>query len=640
MPLFKAIVAAVLAVCWALTAAAEEVRIWTDLEGRTIEARLLSAEGDAVTIRRTDGRVFTFSIERLSPEDRAYVEEQSAASFPAIVMHRRPSEQTIHELIRFADEGRWKAVAERLRSELIKNYSGASPAPHIRDWYLVYRWMDLFQDEPFHRELQPRANAFGEGWPESLRRFAASNRDFSSEFFRLVSPADDTGEVSRILKELYENDPETFQSYRALALAISVVYDRQPPGRWPHHQVSRDLLPRRLPDPTDAFEFFVQSHRGGRLLLSPQSLSAEELRFTVDIVAPFEELRWAQQRVRQGVHVFDRVYYSVEYDDSRFSRTVEEIQYHWEHSDYRLSTILERGGICVDQAYFATQAGKARGLPTLYFSGTGNDAGHAWFGYLRGTTGGWNLDVGRYFLQDEYVTGHALDPQTWEPIRDHDISFMQERFHSSEVYRDSLLHSDFAREFLLMGDHSRALSIAERALEIESRNRDAWDVVFQVKWERDGPDAYEQARRDAADAFSRYPDIEAHHISWLAGSLLARNERETAFDELQRISRKNRSARPDISLAQAAIFLRFSRENDSLEQQIATYRRTLSDLGNHALGMGFYRELARPFFNHLSGNGHVDAARRMIAQTRRTLNPPQGSPLDRELRDMAERVSG
>ena len=38
-----------------------------------------------------------------------------------------------------------------------------------------------------------------------------------------------------------------------------------------------------------------------------------------------------------------------------------------------LPLILQEGGLCVDQAYFAAMVGKAKGVPTLLFRGAGLD---------------------------------------------------------------------------------------------------------------------------------------------------------------------------------------------------------------------------------------------------------------------------
>lgn len=65
-------------------AAADALRVWTDVQGRTIEARLLSMDSvkETVRIERADGSVFELPILRFSPADRAYA--RSWASTQAV----------------------------------------------------------------------------------------------------------------------------------------------------------------------------------------------------------------------------------------------------------------------------------------------------------------------------------------------------------------------------------------------------------------------------------------------------------------------------------------------------------------------------------------------------------------------------
>lgn len=70
--------AAVLAAALALAAPARgagETRTFVNNEGRTIEASVERISGDEVTLRRADGKSFTFPIRFLSAEDRQYLEE-------------------------------------------------------------------------------------------------------------------------------------------------------------------------------------------------------------------------------------------------------------------------------------------------------------------------------------------------------------------------------------------------------------------------------------------------------------------------------------------------------------------------------------------------------------------------------------
>jgi hypothetical protein len=55
--------------------AEEAVRTWTDLKGRTMEARFIKFTGDKMVIKRADGRSFTVSPAIFSPEDRKYLSD-------------------------------------------------------------------------------------------------------------------------------------------------------------------------------------------------------------------------------------------------------------------------------------------------------------------------------------------------------------------------------------------------------------------------------------------------------------------------------------------------------------------------------------------------------------------------------------
>jgi hypothetical protein len=55
--------------------AEEAIRTWTDLKGRTMEARFIRFTGDKMVIKRADGRSFTVMPDLFSEVDRKYVEE-------------------------------------------------------------------------------------------------------------------------------------------------------------------------------------------------------------------------------------------------------------------------------------------------------------------------------------------------------------------------------------------------------------------------------------------------------------------------------------------------------------------------------------------------------------------------------------
>src|SRR5581483_6473185 len=278
-----------------------------------------------------------------------------------------------------------------------------------------------------------------------LQAWLLANPDFSAEFFSLLSPCDLLPNSLGILSELQARNPEKFSRYANLALAIALVYDVPPPPNWPHSQVSSTVLPRRLPAPADAFAFWIRADENGRTLQHLADLSASELKFVVDSPTPAAELEWAQTNVSITLSTLGKLYDIVRY---RVDRT-QQNQYSWPSDRYDLQTIVEKGGICVDQAYFSCEVGKAKGVPTLLFSGAGRDAWHAWFGYLDQNRH-WQLDAGRYASQ-QFITGFALDPQTWGTLSDHDLKFLAEGFRLYPAWRQACMNADFAMAYLADG---------------------------------------------------------------------------------------------------------------------------------------------------------------------------------------------
>ncbi len=134
----------------------------------------------------------------------------------------------------------------------------------------------------------------------------------------------------------------------------------------------------------------------------------------------------------------------------------------------------------VDQAYFATQVGKARGVPTLLFPrGEGMDGRHAWFGFLDGNQQ-WQLNAGRAGVL-RFVTGYARDPQTWKEISDHELRFLSERFRSQPAFHTSRVHQQFAADYLANRNPAAAIHAAWQATKFERRNLDAWTTLLDAQ---------------------------------------------------------------------------------------------------------------------------------------------------------------
>ena len=565
----------------------------------------------------------------------------------ATELARGPSPQRVAALVEEGAHGGWGSAVEPLRATAFRAYEtrpDVAPA-----WYHLYRWAELLATSEnqatkswidavqaakaghpnMARRYQANNTPLAAIWSRELQRDALGSAAFSEEFFSTLSPLDNLPEVLRILQLLYTPDPTRFAEYQNLALAIAVVYDVPPPPDWPHWQVDPDALPRQLPAPADAFAYWIKKDRANVSAHRLRRLPAAELKYLVDVVAPFSELEWAQRNIAPPLGDFAQAYNLVKYREDRVTLN----QPIWPLSHYDLPTIFATGGICVDQAYFAATAGKARGIPTLLFHGAGRDGRHAWFGFLSPT--GWVLDAGRY-AEQKFVAGLACDPQTWTDISDHELLFLTERFRALPPYKLSLLHADFAAEYLHHGQPAAAVKAAREAVNRERRNFAAWEVLVQATAAGNG-DArvQEDVLREAATAMQKYPELELRFRRRLIASLRDRGENSAAAAEEQHLAAKYRDNRSDLSYAEAAEMVNRSIAHDDLAGRIRVFNRVLDTYGRGA-AIDFYDKVVTPFLRHLRDGHELAAARQALERARRTLRVEPGSQLDQEMNRMAE----
>lgn len=572
-------------------------------------------------------------------------------AIPAEELARAPTQARIEMLVDRAAQQGWGSAIPMMRAGAQQAYESGSG--YASQWYYLQRWARLF-GTPYNKATDDWIEAVNEArvghanmassYPRRSGSLAAivpresqlallGNAAFSEEFFQVLAPVDNPAEVLGILHKLYETEPALFAAYPSLAIAIAVVYDVPPPPGWPHGQVSVAGLPRRPPAPEKLFGYLARLDRAGGTAHKLGRLPAAELKFLVDIVAPFSELDWARQQVGPGLTDFAKAYDLIKYRKDRVAAN----QYHWPGGAYTLQAILAEGGICVDQAYFASTAGKAKGIPTIMFRGAGLDGRHAWFGYL-GAGQRWQLDCGRY-AEQKYVTGFAFDPQTWSDINDHELLFITERFRALPTYKLSVMHAEFAADYLGDGKPALALKAAREAVNRDRRNLAAWQVLLAAQNALAPADlrAREALVREAMLAFQRYPDLEIGFSRDLVAILRQRGETSLADFEEQRLGKKYQAARQDLSIGQAAVSLQRSMQQDDPATQIRVFNRLLDAQGRGS-PLATFDELVEPFVLHLAKSGQIPAALQALAKARGSLAVAPGSQLDGEMKALEKRL--
>lgn len=567
-----------------------------------------------------------------------------AAAIPEAEALQPPSPTRLAAIHAAAKRDGWAPQVAPVRAAAYLAYQKDKLAA-AEAWLRVYRWAALFGEAEaafvprWIRAVQdakvahpnmpgrytPQERALGLALAPEVQAWLLGNAEVSAEFLALLTPVDYIPEVFRIVDTLYRADPAKFKTYAKLALAIAVVFDVPPPPDWPHGQVSPTLLPRKLPAATEAFAWWVKQDQLGHGYHRLTRLGADELKFVVDAAAPFSELEWAAKIADYPLSQLARAYTMVRYRSERVANNVP----NWPGRSYKLPDILATGGICCDQAYFATQVGKSRGVPTLLFHGAGNDGRHAWFGFLDSGQK-WQLDAGRY-AEQRFVTGYARDPQTWRELSDHELQFLSERFRELPSFRQSRVHADFAADALATGDANLAAAAARKAVAFERRNQPAWETLYAAG-QKLGRDAktLEAVLREAALAFQKYPDLEAQYVTRTADSLRARGETSLADAEVKRIANKNKGARTDLSVQQARDTLLRAFRTEPLPKQISTYNSVVDTLGRGA-GIGFFDQVVVVFAEQMLQLQQPAEAVRGVERARRTLKVEPNSQLEQEL---------
>ena len=576
-----------------------------------------------------------------------------AAPVPEADALQPPKLIFLAELARTAAPDRWAAAVPDLRAAARKAYV-ADRMPAAAGWLHTARWAGLFAqtDAQFiptwikaiesakvgHPNMQSRFELgdrpLGRWLSADFQSWLLGNAGFSDEFFSVITPQDYLPAVFQILNALHARDPARFSHYASLALAIAVVHDVPPPPHWPHAQVLPSALPRKLAAPGEAYEWWIREDLAGRTFHRLGKLTADELKFVVDAAAPFDQLTWSQQIADYPLAQLDRAYTMIRYRQDRIANGNPV----WPGPSYALHFILRDGGICADQAYFATETGKARGVPTLLFYGAGKDGRHAWFGFLDAAQK-WRLDAGRYADQ-RFVTGLALDPQTWREISDHELKFLAERFRTQPPYRQSEVHQAFAADYLATGVADAAVKAARKAVTLERRNLAAWESLLSAE-SAAGRTARqrETTLREATLAFQGYADLEALFSNRVSASLRARGETSAAAAEEQIIARKNQAKRGDLSTQQAREILTRSMGTDRPAAQMQVYNSVLENYGRGA-GIGFFDQVVVTFAQHLMRLGDRAAAQQAVLRARQILTVEPKSQLEEEFSKLQASVRG
>ncbi len=227
---------------------------------------------------------------------------------------------------------------------------------------------------------------------------------FARTLALVVDPdKEDLAKVLRVARLLIAERGEIVERVPELAAAISVVDDAPVVM-----QINENIAQGCGPIPT--FDHFVASEK--KMLFGIKGIAPELLIYMVDIAAQRDEMAWAL-RTYSGNRAVGGLYDKIEYDFDHLEKgRPKKVSV----AGWNLQNILRYGGVCADQAYFASTVGKSIGVPCVYTTATDGVLSHAWIGFVNKSSGRpvWD-EVGR-FGGYQSVEGFIRDPQTGNQI--------------------------------------------------------------------------------------------------------------------------------------------------------------------------------------------------------------------------------
>ncbi len=410
-----------------------------------------------------------------------------------------------------------------------------------------------------------------------LLRWLRGNERLAQEVAFLIHADEDPAQVYALLDRFRRERPEQAAAYPELAAAICVVHDRRLVQNVNENSAE-------APDPIALFDYYVGNAR--KLNFDPGELTPRLLVHVVDAAASIDELEWALQRYRRNRQV-GRTFFEIRYDTPHFEhgapKTVNRM-------GWNLVNIRQYGGVCVDQAYFATTVGKAIGVPTAFATGASAQGGHAWVGFLeaRGRNSWWNFDEGRY-PEFQGVRGNVRDPQTRRTISDDQIAVLAMGIDLTDAERiraEALIDASIrARVARVLGadvpDRTSAASAApvrdfgidvelafmEQALRLHPGARRGWLAVQELALQDRMP--LEQKRRWSNALLelcgTSYPDFTIGVLRPMLETIDDPAVENEIWNAVFPYCGKRRDLQADVRLTQAMLFREMGDDDRALE---------------------------------------------------------------------------
>jgi hypothetical protein len=418
-----------------------------------------------------------------------------------------------------------------------------------------------------------------------------------------LKPEDDPARVFHIWRNLWKSDGNSSHEYRNLALACALVFDN-PPHPW----FTRKPVVKPV-DVEKRYKFYCDADKGNRLRTDLKDIPVCELVWVVDAPVPDEELAWAQAHINAPREKWSETYSMIKY---RMDMVTEHKS---PYEEYTLAEILKKGGICVDQSYFAAVTAKAKGIPAMSIRGDGQRGGHAWFGY-KASEKKWNMTAGQY-TEDDFATGTTIDPQTGKQVKEQELYLMADEQRRSPSYLTAwrLLWMSHVAAGSENGAAVEA-ALLEAAVSTSSRHTQAWtEYTDYLRQTKAGADKWKQVIKTMRNAFHGYRDMLTQVDQLERDMVLTAKGTDAVMKKMNGDTRKlahGKDARTDLVLENIAKQAEILNKSGNTNAVNELYRKSLSTYGKEVVA---FETLASDYFAYAKDSGKTQESLRNIEGT-------------------------
>lgn len=171
---------------------------------------------------------------------------------------------------------------------------------------------------------------------------------------------------------LWDATPERQRAeYLNLAIACSLVS--------PQRAKAPSSLLKQTEPPLSIYQLYAyyrEMNAAKKLATDIRKLSVSQLLYVVDVRLPRSEFDWVQKNLTYAQAKWGEAYGSIRYRMDRAAQGVNP------YKEYTFAELRREGGVCRDQAYFAVNTAKCKGIPAVYITGDGDRGPHAWIATL------------------------------------------------------------------------------------------------------------------------------------------------------------------------------------------------------------------------------------------------------------------